>query len=215
MPSTRRPEYGSPTEAARCHSTFRAPDARASSCSAGFRRRRPGAGTALRESRGGRGRAGTSGSGDPPAAGRRLARRRCAGQTAIGSIVADPRTSATAGTVRVASRRLRAACAASRRCREASSPVAIGIARDGSSALVATPAPPARAPRRASAAARETRARPCRTTPRRAASPWTDVLRQEGGVSSGRGCRPISHAVPLETRPATRVQLIRVRRSDT
>ena len=42
-------------------------------------------------------------------------------------------------------------------------------------------------PERPAAAARGTRARPCRTTPRRAASPWTIVLRREGRVSCG--CR--------------------------
>ena len=79
VPSTRRPEYGRPTDVAWCHSTFASSDARASSCSTGFGTRRSGAGTALRESRGARGRAGTSGSGDPPGAGRRPARRRRAG----------------------------------------------------------------------------------------------------------------------------------------
>ena len=48
------------------------------------------------------------------------------------SIEADPRTSATAGTVRVASRRLRARWASSRRRRDASSPVATGPPNDGS-----------------------------------------------------------------------------------
>ena len=45
------------------------------------------------------------------------------------------------------------------------------------------------------AAARGTRAPPRRTTPRRAANPWTDVLRQGGRVSSG--CRGHPPECPL------------------
>ena len=59
---------------------------------------------------------------------------------AIGSIVAEPRMSATAGTVRVARRRRRAACAASRRRREASRPVWAGP-NEGSSGSTSASAP--------------------------------------------------------------------------
>ncbi len=140
VPSTRRPEYGRPTEVARCHSTGANSVSRASVRAAGVREEAPWR------------RTGASGTSEraPSSRNVRLGGSACSGpasapcpplpcrNTAIGSIVADPRTSATAGTVRVASRRRRAACAVSRRCRDASSPVAIGMNSAGPSPSAAT-----------------------------------------------------------------------------
>jgi len=137
VPSINRPVYCRPTDVAWCHVTRTGSVARSAARAACF-----GPGFGFGSGSGGRKPNSSSPNvrlGGSSSTGTASSPRPRWGNAAIGSVVADPTTSASAGTVRVANRRLRAALAVSRRRRDASRPVSVGSKR-GSSHTLATPA---------------------------------------------------------------------------